>query len=171
MVKKARPPRRGPKILPPLYGHLLSLWYGAIWIPWKSASRPRVSQQSAATRRPDSSADGCYSYGLDGNIWIPGGRPFMALFLWRMAECLSSCHPAGLPRSGARFNVWGLRLGENGHPIRGMELDFWPRARCLRPPDSWMGYLWQEMRVESLKIQGTRLSRVEKLEFLIPASR
>lgn len=27
MVKKARPPRRGPKILPPLYGHLLSLWY------------------------------------------------------------------------------------------------------------------------------------------------
>lgn len=110
----------------------LSLWYGAIWIPWKSASRPRVSQQSAATRRADSSADGCYSYGLDGNIWIPGGRPFMALFLWRMAECLSSCHPAGLPRSGARFNVWGLRLGENGRPIRGMELDFWPRAGCLR---------------------------------------
>lgn len=87
-----------------------SLSHGAIWIPWKSVTA--AFRGSLATRRAaDSSADGCYSYGLDGNIWIPEGSVYGASFFeeWLNEVAIRP----GCRRSGAaRFNVSGLRRVE-----------------------------------------------------------
>lgn len=87
-----------------------SLSHGAIWIPWKSVTA--AFRGSLATRRAaDSLADGCYSYGLDGNIWIPEGSVYGASFFeeWLNEVAIRP----GCRRSGAaRFNVSGLRRVE-----------------------------------------------------------